>query len=145
MLAGEYYLSVYLVEENREHVVDQRLRLTRFKVTFDGIEKGIFQPDVKWQADGKRRREPPPEFGPNLAFEDDEAAAIAALGIKPADRVLEVGGASKPSHAPTSICDLTFGATSQRNGVSRARSRRGSATSTLRWREPHSTTASSTS
>ena len=53
MLAGEFYVSAYLIEENREHVVDQRLTWARFKVTYDGIEKGIYQPDVKWRADAK--------------------------------------------------------------------------------------------
>jgi hypothetical protein len=48
MLAGEYYLSAFLVEEHLEHVVDQRLAWARFKVTYEGIEKGIYQPDVRW-------------------------------------------------------------------------------------------------
>jgi ABC-type polysaccharide/polyol phosphate transport system ATPase subunit len=51
MLAGEYYVSGFLVEENCEHVVDQRLSWARFKVTYEGIEKGIYQPAVKWTAD----------------------------------------------------------------------------------------------
>ena len=62
-------------------------------------------------------RLPRNEFGPNLSFEDDEAAAIAALGIRPTDRVLEVGGASNAFGRADVICDLTFGATSQRNGA----------------------------
>jgi ABC-type polysaccharide/polyol phosphate transport system ATPase subunit len=50
MLAGEYYLSGFMIEENLEHVVDQRLSWARFKVTYDGIEKGIYQPGVVWRA-----------------------------------------------------------------------------------------------
>jgi lipopolysaccharide transport system ATP-binding protein len=49
MLAGEYYLSAYLLEENRDHVVDQRLAWARFKVTYRGIEKGVYQPEVHWR------------------------------------------------------------------------------------------------
>jgi lipopolysaccharide transport system ATP-binding protein len=49
LLAGEYYLSGFMVEENCDHVVDQRLSWARFKVTYDGIEKGIYQPDVAWR------------------------------------------------------------------------------------------------
>jgi hypothetical protein len=30
-------------------VVDQRLSWVRFKVTYDGIEKGIYQPPVSWR------------------------------------------------------------------------------------------------
>ena len=56
MLAGEYYVSGFIVEENLEHVVDQRLSWARFKVTYDGIEKGIYQPDVTWRADAKAPR-----------------------------------------------------------------------------------------
>jgi lipopolysaccharide transport system ATP-binding protein len=50
MLAGEYYLSAFMAEEHLEHVVDQRLSWARFKVTYDGIEKGIYQPAVSWSA-----------------------------------------------------------------------------------------------
>ena len=42
--------------------------------------------------------------------------SIAALGIGPGDRVLEVGGASNAFARADVVCDLTFGATGQRNG-----------------------------
>jgi SAM-dependent methyltransferase len=55
------------------------------------------------------------EFGPNLSFEDADRV-VAALGIAPGDQVLEVGGASNTFERADVVCDLTFGATGQRNG-----------------------------
>lgn len=54
------------------------------------------------------------EGGPAL---DDAAAAVAALGIGPTDRVLEVGGAANAFPRADVVCDLTFGQTGQRNGA----------------------------
>jgi ABC-type polysaccharide/polyol phosphate transport system ATPase subunit len=51
MLAGEYYISGFMAEENLEHVVDQRLSWARFKVSYPGIEKGIYQPEVAWRVE----------------------------------------------------------------------------------------------
>ncbi len=49
VLAGEYYLSGFLLDESSEHVLDQRLAWTRFKVTYKGIEKGVFRAPVTWR------------------------------------------------------------------------------------------------
>jgi ABC-type polysaccharide/polyol phosphate transport system ATPase subunit len=50
LLAGEYYVSGFLLDEACEHVIDQRLAWTRFTVKHDGIERGVFKPDVVWRA-----------------------------------------------------------------------------------------------
>jgi lipopolysaccharide transport system ATP-binding protein len=49
LLAGDYYVSGFLVDQSGDHVLDQRLSWVRFKVAYDGIEKGIFQPAVAWR------------------------------------------------------------------------------------------------
>jgi hypothetical protein len=49
MLAGEYYVSGFMIDESCDHVVDQRLSWVRFKVTYGGIEKGVYQPPVAWR------------------------------------------------------------------------------------------------
>lgn len=48
LLAGEYYLSGFLLDESSEHVVDQRLAWKRFKVKYPGIEKGVYRNPVSW-------------------------------------------------------------------------------------------------
>ena len=55
-----------------------------------------------------------PEGFPPL---DDPALWIARLGIRPTDRVLEVGGAANAFARADVVCDLTFGRTNQRNGA----------------------------
>lgn len=47
----------------------------------------------------------------------DPAAAARVLGIRPGDRVLEVGGAGNPFPRADVVCDLTFGSCAQRNGA----------------------------
>ena len=56
------------------------------------------------------------EFGwnlPSLGVQE----ACAALGIKPKDYVLEVGGGGNPFARANVVCDLTFGSSAQRNGA----------------------------
>ena len=62
MLAGEYYLSVYLVEENREHVVDQRLSWAPVQGDVRRHREGHL-PARREVAGGRkrRRRDPAPE------------------------------------------------------------------------------------
>ncbi len=55
-------------------------------------------------------------FGPNPPV-DDAARIVELFGIRPGDRVLEVGGAANPFPRADVVCDLTFGATHQRNGA----------------------------
>lgn len=52
ILAGEYYVSGFLLDDSSEHVLDQRLAWARFKVTWTGMEKGVFRADVSWKAGG---------------------------------------------------------------------------------------------
>jgi len=54
-------------------------------------------------------------FGPVFRL-DDVDAAVRAFGIRPGDRVLEVGGAANAFPRADVVCDLTFGETRQRNG-----------------------------
>jgi hypothetical protein len=49
LTAGEYYLSGYLLDESCEQVLDQRLAWTRFKVRYDGMNKGIYRPKLEWK------------------------------------------------------------------------------------------------
>ncbi|HMS15860.1 MAG TPA: methyltransferase domain-containing protein [Planctomycetota bacterium] len=56
------------------------------------------------------------EFGPNFPLDRFEDMA-ARLGLKPGDRVLEVGGGGNPFPAAQVVCDLTFGSSAQRNGA----------------------------
>ncbi len=48
--AGEFYISGYLLEESCDHILDQRLSWSRFKVNYTGMEKGVILADVKWLA-----------------------------------------------------------------------------------------------
>jgi ABC-type polysaccharide/polyol phosphate transport system ATPase subunit len=49
LLAGDYYVSGYLLDESCDHVLDQRLAWTRFKSTYGGMERGVFLPEPQWR------------------------------------------------------------------------------------------------
>ncbi len=53
MLAGEYFVSGFMLDDTCEHIIDQRLSWARFKVAFPGIEKGVYQPPVTWRMVGR--------------------------------------------------------------------------------------------
>jgi ABC-type polysaccharide/polyol phosphate transport system ATPase subunit len=48
LLAGDFYVSGYLLDESCDHVLDQRLAWARFKSTYDGMERGVFMPEPRW-------------------------------------------------------------------------------------------------
>lgn len=50
LLAGEYQASFYLMDEPMVHIHDQRLGAVRFKMTYGGMEKGIFLAEARWSA-----------------------------------------------------------------------------------------------
>jgi ABC-type polysaccharide/polyol phosphate transport system ATPase subunit len=49
LLAGEYYVSGFLLDDTCDTVLDQRIAWTRFTVKHSGIESGVFLPPVKWR------------------------------------------------------------------------------------------------
>ena len=55
-------------------------------------------------------------FGLNLPL-DEPSEVVELLGIRPGDRVLEVGGAGNPLPRADVVCDLTFASAAQRNGA----------------------------
>ena len=55
-------------------------------------------------------------FGTNLALNDLERA-VAALGLEPGDKVLDLGGAANPLPRADVVCDLSFASSTQRNGA----------------------------
>ena len=48
LTAGEFFLAGYLLDETCDHVMDQRLAWRRFKVTHQGIERGLVLVDARW-------------------------------------------------------------------------------------------------
>jgi len=48
MTGGEFYVSGFLLDETCDHVLDQRQAWTRFKVSHDGDELGVFLSDCSW-------------------------------------------------------------------------------------------------
>ncbi|HMS15861.1 MAG TPA: ABC transporter ATP-binding protein [Planctomycetota bacterium] len=48
LAAGEYYISAFLLDETCDHVLDQRLAFSRFRVSYDGMEKGVYIAPVTW-------------------------------------------------------------------------------------------------
>jgi lipopolysaccharide transport system ATP-binding protein len=50
MMAGEYSVSAYLLDESCDHILDQRVSWTRFQVSYEGIEKGVVLIPVRWLA-----------------------------------------------------------------------------------------------
>jgi lipopolysaccharide transport system ATP-binding protein len=53
LAAGEYYMSGFLLDETCDHVLDQRLAWSRFRVKYDGMEKGVYIAPVKWMPGDK--------------------------------------------------------------------------------------------
>lgn len=56
LLAGEFSISGYLLDETAEHVLDQRLSWGRFKMNYSGMEKGIFHVEPDWQVRSEIKR-----------------------------------------------------------------------------------------
>lgn len=52
LLAGEYYISGFLLDDSCDTVLDQRIAWSRFSVKHSGIESGVFLPPVKWRVIG---------------------------------------------------------------------------------------------
>ena len=52
LLAGEYYVSGFLLDDSCDTVLDQRIAWSRFSVKHSGIESGVFLPQVKWRVIG---------------------------------------------------------------------------------------------
>ncbi|MAG55064.1 MAG: hypothetical protein CMJ83_02110 [Planctomycetes bacterium] len=48
LTSGEYYVSGFLLDESCDHVMDQRLAWNRFKVEYNGMEKGVILADCQW-------------------------------------------------------------------------------------------------
>lgn len=48
LAAGEYYISGFLLDESCDHILDQRLAGARFRVRYQGMEKGVFIAQAKW-------------------------------------------------------------------------------------------------
>ena len=57
LLAGEYTGSVYMTDDTGGHIMDQKLFVFRFRVTYGGHEKGVFLSDAWWDADVDGRSE----------------------------------------------------------------------------------------
>lgn len=49
MLAGDYYVSGFLLDESCEHVLDQRIAWGKFTVRYGGMERGVYLPRVAWR------------------------------------------------------------------------------------------------
>lgn len=48
LLAGEYAVSVFLLDEECEQVLDQRVDWLPFQVSYPGPEKGVFKVNPRW-------------------------------------------------------------------------------------------------
>ena len=48
LVAGEFYISGYLLDDDCELIVDQRLAWTQFRVKHEGPEKGIILVESQW-------------------------------------------------------------------------------------------------
>ena len=58
LLAGEYEVAAYITDKSAAHFIDQRQGAARFKVSHQGLHKGIYLAETSWETPvGSRKDE----------------------------------------------------------------------------------------
>ncbi len=57
LLAGQYEVAAYITDKSAAHFIDQRQGAVRFKVTHQGLHKGIYLADTRWEVPERAGRD----------------------------------------------------------------------------------------
>ncbi len=55
LLSGEYMIDAFITDKTAAHFIDQRQKAARFKVTHEGLHKGIFLAETIWDHDANKK------------------------------------------------------------------------------------------